>query len=121
MIVAQGRFWRAEVRKGSEAVTLSILREGVRDAFSDADDLRDLRIEVPLSEWTRVVKHLRADRKLLGGILLDFARDKDALPGAIGRDRLFHALQEVVADATTCLVEEGLLTLVPVGETRGAS
>ncbi len=111
MILAQGRFWRAQVRKGTEAVELSILRESLPP---DLEELRDLRIDVPFSEWHRVVKHLRADRKLLGGILLDFARSKDPLSAAIGADRMLHALQEVVGDATLSLVEEGLMSLVPV-------
>ena len=113
MILAQGRFWRAEVKRGGEFVVLSILKDGIRGALPTEaqEELRDLRIEVPLEHWNRVVKHVRSDRKLVGGILLDFARTKDALPAAIARDRLYHGLQIVVSEATTALLEEGLLAL----------
>jgi hypothetical protein len=111
MVLAQGRFWRASVRKGSSAVTLAILRESLPVEF---EEVRDLKIEVPFEDWYRVVKQSRSDRKLLGGILLDLARNKDHLSVAVGSDRLFLALQRVVHDATVALVEEGVLTLVPV-------
>jgi hypothetical protein len=111
MLLAQGRFWRASVRKGSAAVTLAILRESLPPEF---EEVRDLRIEVPFEDWYRVVKQIRSDRKLLGGILLDFAKNKEHLPVAVGSDRLYQALQRVVHDATAALVEEGVLTLVPV-------
>lgn len=111
MVLAQEMFWRASVRKGNGAVTLAILRDSLP---AELEDVRDLKIEVPLSDWHRVVKQIRSDRKLLGGILLDFAKNKDHLSVAVGSDRLFHALQRVVHDATAALVEEGVLTLVPV-------
>ena len=113
MILAQGRFWRAEMKRGGEFVVLSILKDGIRGALPTEaqEELRDLRIEVPLEHWNRVVKHVRSDRKLVGGILLDFARTKDALPAAIARDRLYHGLQNVVGEATIALLEEGLLAL----------
>ncbi len=110
MVLAQGRFWRASVRKGSLAVTLSILRESLP---VDLEEVRTLKIEVPFEDWHRVVRHVRSDRKLLGGILLDFAKNKDLLTVAVGSDRLFLALQRVVHDATMALVEGGVLTLVP--------
>jgi hypothetical protein len=109
MILAQGRFWRAHLPKSQEGVTLSILRDSLPPELVE---LKDVRIDVPLGEWHRLVKQLRADRKLVGGILLDFAKTKDHLSAAIASDRLFSALQQVVADATLGLVEEGLLTLV---------
>ncbi len=114
MILAQGRFWRAEARKSGDGVALSVLKDGVRTLSGEVSELKELKIDVPLTAWTRVVKNLRSDRKLLGGILLDFARPKEALASAIAHDRLFHALQDVVADTTTSLVEEGLLSLVAV-------
>jgi hypothetical protein len=110
MVLAQGRFWRASVRKGSAAVTLAILRESLPE---ELEEVRDLKIEVPFEDWHRVVKQIRSDRKLLGGILLDFAKNKDHLSVAVGSDRLFQALQRVVHDATAALVEEGVLVLVP--------
>jgi hypothetical protein len=110
MVLAQGRFWRASVRKGKEAVTLSILRESLP---AELEEVRALKIEVPFEVWHRVVRQIRSDRKLLGGILLDFAKNKDLLTVAVGNDRLFLALQRVIHDATVALVEEGVLTLVP--------
>jgi hypothetical protein len=109
MILAQGRFWRAQIPKSQDGVTLSILKESLPP---ELEEVKDVRIDVPLGEWHRLVKHLRADRKLVGGILLDFAKAKEHLSAAIASDRLFAALQQVVADATLGLVEEGLLTLV---------
>jgi len=109
--LAQGRFWRASVRKGSAAVTLAILRESLP---ADLEEVRDLKIEVPFEDWYRVVKQIRSDRKLLGGILLDFAKNKDHLSVAVGSDRLFQSLQRVVHNATAALVEEGVMTLIPV-------
>ena len=111
MVLAQGRFWRASVRKGNAAVVLSILRESLP---AELEEVRDLKIEVPLEDWRRVVRQVRSDRKLLGGILLDFAKNKDHLSVAVGSDRLYQALQRVVHDATVALVEEGVLALVPV-------
>lgn len=110
MVLAQEKFWRASVGKGNAAVVLSILRESLP---AELEEVRDLKIEVPLSDWHRVVKQIRSDRKLLGGILLDFAKNKDHLSLAVGSDRLFQALARVVHDATVALVEEGVLTLVP--------
>ena len=110
MVLAQGRFWRASVRKGRSAVTLSVLRESLP---VELEEVRTLKIEVPFEDWHRVVKQIRSDRKLLGGILLDFAKNKDHLTVAVGSDRLFLELQRVIQDATVALVEGGVLTLVP--------
>ena len=110
MVLAQGRFWRASVRKRSSGVTLSILRESLP---AELEEVRTLRIEVPFEDWHRVVRQIRSDRKLLGGILLDFAKNKDQLSAVVASDRLFLALQRVVHDATVALVEEGVLTLIP--------
>ena len=73
-----------------------------------------MKIEVPLESWNRVVKHTRTDRKLLGGIILDFTKQKDQLSAAIGSDRLYVELQRVVIDATVSLVETGALSLTAV-------
>lgn len=110
MILAQGRFWRAQLQKNGESVALSILKESLP---AELEEVRDVRVEVPLNEWHRLVKHLRADRKLVGGILLDHAKPKEHLSAAIASDRLYQALQQVVAEATLGLVEEGRLQLVP--------
>ncbi len=110
MIVAQTRFWRAETRKGGSSVTVAILRDSLPD---ELEEIRDLRIEIPYGDWNRVVKYARADRKLLGGILLDFAKNKDRLAAAIGQDGLYLELEQLVADATVNLVRAEILSLTP--------
>ncbi len=110
MIVAQGRFWRAQVRKGTSTVTLGLLRDSLP---AELEEIRDLRIDVPLEDWNRVIKYTRADRKLLGGILLDFAKNKDRLAAAIGHDGLYLELEQVVVDATVNLVQAELVSLTP--------
>lgn len=111
MILAQGRFWRAQVLKGSESVTLTILRD---DLPLEVEEVRELRIVVPLADWNRVLKYARADRKLLGGILLDFAKHKDRLAAAIGHDGLYMELEKVLVDASVSLVQAELLGLRPI-------
>lgn len=111
MLLAQGRFWRVSLAKAADGVALGLLRDGLPDELRD---LRELKIEVPLDKWNRVFKNVVSDRKLLGGILLDFAKQKDQVSAAVGNDRLFAELQRVVADATAALVESGALVLVPV-------
>jgi hypothetical protein len=112
-MLAQGRYWRAELGKSGDVVVRT-LRDGLKATWpDDHEELKDLRVEIPLSEWGRVLKMLRGERKLLGGLLLDFARTKDALPGVIARDRLVQELQTVIADATLSLVEQGRLCVQP--------
>ena len=110
-MLAQGRFWRAAVSKGEGSVVLSMLKDGLPE---DLRELREFRIEVPLDRWNRVVKHVRTDRKLLGGVLLDFTKQEDLLSAAVRTDRLFGELQRVVLDATASLVELGALSLTAV-------
>ena len=100
MTIARGRLWRAERLKGSEAVGLVLEREGLP---RELEELGDFRIEVPLREWRRVVRTLRGDRKLLGGLLLDFARQKDRLSAVIASDRLYLGLVEIIGEATLAL------------------
>jgi hypothetical protein len=105
--LAQGRFWEIRLDRDGN-VLLSLLREAQSDA------LPELEVVVPLDRWNRVVKHVLSDRKLIGGILLDFAKHKEYVATAVAQDRLFFELQRVVLDATTCLVEIGRLALVAV-------
>lgn len=115
MLLAQGRYWRATRARaggGAGVVTLELRRTALPDELYE---LRDLRIAVPLEKWNRVVKLAHADRKLLGGLLLDFAREKDRVSTAVSSDRLLAELRRVILDATAVSVEEGLLVLTPPG------
>jgi hypothetical protein len=97
--------------KSEDIVVLSLLRDYLPDDFRE---LRELKIDVPLASWNRVLKQARTDRKLLGGIMLDFTKQKDQLSVAVGSDRLFSELQRLVLDATASLVELAALTLTVV-------
>jgi len=46
-----------------------------------------------------------SDRKLLGGLLLDFARHKEKVGGVVTSDRLLTEFRRVATDATVALVE----------------
>lgn len=111
MLLAASRAWRAELSRDGDAVAILPVREGLPE---DAPELRELRFDVPLERWNAVVKHASSDRKLLGGLLLDFAKHKDRVGTAVGSDRLLSELRRVVLDATAVLVEEGALALAPV-------
>ena len=113
MILAQGRLWRAEIRKGSDSISISLLRESLPE---ELEDLKDLRIDVPLGDWNRLVRPLRQDRKLLGGILLDFAKSKEHLAAAVASDRLFLGLHSLILEASLALIEEERLALVPIAD-----
>jgi hypothetical protein len=108
MLLAQGRFWRASMTKSSGCVSLEVLKGSLPE---DLDELRDLKFEVPLPKWNLLVKNVHAGRKLLGGLLLDFATHKDRVSAAVGSDRLLAELQRVVIDATAALVEAEALVL----------
>ena len=110
MLLAQGRYWRATLPKNSRAVVLQIAKGELPDGLYD---LRELKIEVPLSRWNVIVKYVLTDRKLLGGLLLDFARTKDRVADAVSSDRLLAEFQRLVVDATVTLVEEEVLVLEP--------
>jgi hypothetical protein len=105
-MLAQGRYWRVTQSKG--CVVLEVLKASLPE---DLSELRELRIEVPLERWDRVVKYSHSDRKLLGGVLLDFANHKERLSTAIGSDRLLPEFQRVVLEATAALVDEEILVL----------
>lgn len=108
MLLAQGRAWRASWLKPSDAICLEIAKG---PAAEGAPELKELRIEVPLAKWGLVVKKVQTDRKLLGGVLLDFAKHKERVAAAVRNDRLYLELQKVVVDATVALIEAGVLTL----------
>lgn len=108
MRLAEGRYWRANLKRG--AVTLDLRGSLLPE---DLQELGDFQVAVPLEKWNLVVKRISGDRKLLGGLLLDFARHKDRVGTAVGSDRLLSELRRVVIDATSVLVEEGVLALVP--------
>lgn len=108
MRLAEGRYLRAALMRG--AVVLELRRGVLPD---ELQELRDFQVAVPLEKWNLVVKRISGDRKLLGGLLLDFAKHKDRVGTAVGNDRLLSELRRVVLDATSVLVEEGALALVP--------
>ena len=106
MILARSRLWLAELPKGGAAVAITLEREAA------AGEPAEFRIDIPLREFRRVLKMLRGDRKLLGGLLLDFARQKDRLSGVIANDRLYLGLVEILGDTTLALLEHELLEIV---------
>ena len=101
MLLSQGRYWRASLARG--AIGLELRRASLPD---ELQELRDLQIDVPLEKWNLVVKRIHADRKLLGGLLLDFARHKDRVGGAVSSDRLLAELrrQDVTRDVGVILL-----------------
>lgn len=113
MLLSQGRFWRAELAKDEASVSLVPLREALSE---EEAGLREVRFQVPLSRWNAVMKHVGTDRKLLGGLLLDFASHKEPVATAVSRDRLWLELVRVVLDATAALVATGRLVLAPPGD-----
>jgi hypothetical protein len=109
-MLARGRHWRAELLKGNESVGVTLEREALP---RELEELVDFRIEVPLREWRRLLRLLQGDRKLLGGLLLDFARQKDRLSAVIASDRLYRGLVEILELATLALLECEALSLAP--------
>jgi hypothetical protein len=107
-LLAQGRYWRAALSKAGDAVVLQIVHTSLP---TDLQDLKDLRIEIPLAKWNRIAKNVHSDRKLVGGLLLDFAKNKDRVGAAVSSDRLLAEYQRTVLDATAALVEGGVLVL----------
>jgi hypothetical protein len=116
MLIARGKTWRARWVKGTGMVGLDIQKGALNDGGSE---LRELKIDVPLAKWSLVVKNVQSDRKLLGGVLLEFAKQKERVSAAVGNDRLYLELQRVIMDATLALVEAGALTLTPPKHTAG--
>lgn len=108
MLLAQNRYWRSSLSKARDSIVLALDRDQLPE---DLQEVRDLRVEVPLGRWNTVVKLADSDRKLLGGVLLDYATHKDHVSSVIARDRLLVALQRLIRDATVASIEAGLLVL----------
>jgi len=106
VILASGRFWSVSLSRDS--VSLGIRKASLPE---EMQEVRDARFDVPLSKWNRLVKNIQSDRKLLGGLLLDFAKHKDRVSLVAGNDRLLGEFRRSVLDATVTLVEEGILVL----------
>jgi hypothetical protein len=116
MLLARGKTWRARWIKDTGMVGLDIAKGALNEGSSE---LRELKIEVPIAKWILVVKNVQSDRKLLGGVLLEFAKHKERVSAAVGNDRLYLELQRVIMDATLALVEAGALTLKPPKRATG--
>ncbi len=110
MLLARGKTWRVQWLRSTSRVALDIAKNALDEGTAE---LRELKIEVPLAKWGLVVKNVQSDRKLLGGVLLDFAKHKERVGTAVGNDRLYLELQRVILEATLALVETGVLTLTP--------
>jgi hypothetical protein len=108
MLLAHGRFWRASTTKDADAVAIEIVKSALPEELYE---LRELRIEVPLAKWNLVLKNAHSDRKLLGGLLLDFAKSKGRVSAAVASDRLFGELQRIILDTTVTLVEAGVVVI----------
>jgi hypothetical protein len=115
VLLAQGRYWRATLAKGRATVVLDVVRSSLPP---DLHELRDLQIEIPVAKWNRIAKNVYSDRKLVGGLLLDFAKNKDRVGAAVSSDRLLGEYQRVVLDTTAALIEGGVLVLEPAAETE---
>jgi hypothetical protein len=89
VLLAQGRFWRSSFTRSTGAIVFELRRAALPEEL----------------------------RKLLGGLLLDFARHKDRVSSAVSNDRLLAELRRVVLDATAVAVEEGVLAVVRAGDT----
>ncbi|MBW2289598.1 MAG: hypothetical protein JRG90_17480 [Deltaproteobacteria bacterium] len=91
MLLAQGRFWRASLNKGAGNIALEIFKASLAE---DLYALKDMKIEIPIGKWNLAVKHVHSDRKLLGGLLLDFANNKERVSAAVGNDRLLAGAKQ---------------------------
>ncbi len=111
MLLSQNRYWR--VTRGKSTTSLVVCLE-TEELPEDWRDFKDFRLEIPIDRWNRVVKHVRNDRKLFGGVVLEFANQQEQLSAVLSHDRLVGELQRVVQDATSMLVESGALALTVV-------
>lgn len=106
MIAARGRCWRVE--RQDDNVVVDLQKAALPPGYHE---LREARFDVPLKKWNLIVKNVYSDRKLLGGVLLDFAKDKERVNRVVGSDRLMAELRRCVVDATIALLEDERLTL----------
>jgi hypothetical protein len=111
VLLSQNRHWRVTRGKTASEIVIALEKEEFPE---DWRELREFRLEIPVDRWNRVVKHVRTDRKLFGGVVLEFASQEEQLPAVLSHDRLFGELQRVVQDATSALVESGALALTVV-------
>jgi hypothetical protein len=111
MLLSQSRYWRVTRAKSAPEIVVALEREELPD---DWREFKDFRLEIPVDRWNRIVKHVRTDRKLFGGAVLEFANQQDQLSALLSEDRLFGDLQRVVQDTTSMLVESGALALTVV-------
>jgi hypothetical protein len=111
MLLSQNRYWRVTRGKSASEIVVALEHEELPEAWRE---FKDFRLEIPVDRWNRVVKHVRTDRKLLGGVVLEFAKQEEQLPAVLSHDRLVGELQRVVQDATSTLVESGALALTVV-------
>lgn len=111
MLLSQNRHWRVTRGKTASEVVVCLEKEELPE---DWRNFKEFRLEIPVDRWNRVVKHVRSDRKLFGGVVLEFANQQDQLSAVLSQDRLFGDLQRVVQDATSTLVEMGALALTVV-------
>ncbi len=111
VLLSQNRHWRVTRGKTASEVVVCLEKEELPE---DWRNFKEFRLEIPVDRWNRVVKHVRSDRKLFGGVVLEFANQQDQLSAVLSQDRLFGDLQRVVQDATSTLVEMGALALTVV-------
>ena len=55
MLLAQGRFWRSSLTRSSGLVVLELRKAALPE---ELQELRELRIEVPLARWNLLVKNV---------------------------------------------------------------
>jgi len=110
VLLAQGRYWRSNLARGADHIVLELRKAALPE---ELQELRELRVEVPLAKWNLVAKNVHADRKLLGGVLLDFAKHKDRVSAAVASDRLLTELRRVLLEATATALEDGILVVAP--------
>jgi len=110
VLLARGRYWRVTLVRKRASVSLRL------DDPPAELDLDDFEAEVPLARWNAVVRNVDSDRKLLGGVLLDGAKEKDRVARVVGSDPILSELQRIVRDATVALVEAGAMVIAPAEE-----